>query len=99
MTSGPDDNNKLLERLLIEVRAALPELAARPATEAQLRKRVGSLLGVTGALPPERRPASVLVAELRGLELLVEQFPAPKVNELLQLILNALQPVIERHEG
>ena len=101
MTSGLDANNKLLERLLIEVRAALPELAARPATEAQLRKRVGNLLGASGALPlvPERRPASILVAELRGFELLVEQFPAAKVAELLQLILGSLQPVIERHEG
>jgi len=101
MTSGLDANNKLLERLLIEVRAALPELAARPATEAQLRKRVGNLLGATGPLPPvpSLRPATVLVAELRGLELLVEQFPAPKVAELLQLILGTLQPVIERHEG
>jgi adenylate cyclase len=101
MTSGLDANNKLLERLLIEVRAALPELASRPATEAQLRKRVGNLLGASGALPvaPERRPSSILVAELRGFEALVEQYPAPKVTELLQLILESLQPIIERHEG
>jgi adenylate cyclase len=101
MTGGSDSNEKLLERLLLEVRAALPELDARPATAAQLRKRIGNLLGVAGpvAAVPEKRAASVLVAELRGFEALTEQFPAAKVAELLRLVLSALQPVIERYEG
>ncbi len=101
MTIGLNSGNKLLERLLLEVRAALPELATRPATEAQLRKRVGSLIGDIGAVPTvaERRQASVLVAELRGFDLLVEQFSTAKVVDLLQRILASLQPVIERHEG
>lgn len=100
MTGGLDSNDKLLERLLLEVRAALPELDARPATAAQLRKRVSNLLGIVAA-PAEaaKRPATVLVAELRGFEALAEQFPAARVAELLRLILAALQPVVERHEG
>jgi adenylate cyclase len=101
MTEGLDSNEKLLERLLLEVRAALPELDARPATAAQLRRRVGNLLGAVAPVPAvaERRPATILVAELRGFEALVEQFPPARVAELLRLLLHALQPVIERHEG
>jgi adenylate cyclase len=100
MTDGLDSNEKLLERLLLEVRAALPELDTRPATAAQLRRRVGNLLGAAAPLPAaERRPATILVAELRGFEALVEQFPPARVAELLRLLLAALQPVIERHEG
>ena len=101
MTMGSDSSTKLLERILGEVRAALPELAGRPATDAQLRKRISRLLGATGAAPlqPERRAATVIVAELRGLNGLAERFSVPKVFDLLQLILTALQPIIERHEG
>lgn len=101
MTDGLDSNEKLLERVLLEVRAALPELDARPATAAQLRRRVGNLLGAAASVPAvaERRSATILVAELRGFEVLVEQFPPARVAELLRLLLNALQPVIERHEG
>lgn len=100
MAGGSDSNDKLLERLLLEVRAALPELDARPATAAQLRRRVASLLGVAhGPAAAERRAATVLVAELRGFEAMAEQFPAARVAELLRLILAALQPVVERHDG
>jgi adenylate cyclase len=101
MTDGVDSNEKLLERLLLEVRAALPELDARPATAAQLRRRVGNLLGVAAPMSAgaERRPVTILVAELRGFDALVEQFPPARVAELLRLLLNSLQPVIERHEG
>jgi adenylate cyclase len=83
------------------VRAALPELDSRPATAAQLRRRVGALLGSAASVPAvaERRPATILVAELRGFEALVEQFPPQRVAELLRQLLNTLQPVIERHEG
>ena len=101
MTEGLNSNEKLLERLLLEVRAALPELDARPATAAQLRRRVGNLLGLAPPVPAvaEKRAATILVAELRGFEALVEQYPPARVAELLQLLLSALQPVIERHEG
>jgi adenylate cyclase len=101
MTTGLAPDNKLLERLLTEVRAALPELAARPATEAQLRRRIGNLIGDSAALPalPERRAVSVLVAELRGFKALAEQHAPAKVAELLQRILSSLQPVIERLDG
>lgn len=101
MTDGVDSNEKLLERLLLEVRAALPELDARPATAAQLRRRVGNLLGVAAPMSAaaERRPVTILVAELRGFDALVEQFPPARVAELLRLLLGSLQPVIERHDG
>lgn len=101
MAGGLDSNDKLLERLLLEVRAAVPELDSRPATAAQLRKRVGNLLGVTASVPAvaEKRAATILVAELRGFEAMAEQFPPARVVELLQSILDALRPVVERHEG
>lgn len=100
MADGPDSNDKLLERLLLEVRAALPELDARPATAAQLRRRVGNLLGLAQEpTPGEKRAATILVAELRGFEAMAEQYPAAQVAELLRLILAELRPVVARHDG
>jgi adenylate cyclase len=101
MTTESGSGHKLLERVLLEVRAALPELAARPATEALLQKRVGALLAAADSQPTEsvRRPMSILVAEIRGVDALAEQYPAARVADLWQRILASLQPAIEHHGG
>ena len=101
MASGLQSSSELIERILAEVQAAIPEVVPRHAND-QLRKRLGRLLEGSGfsAMPtPERRALTVLVTELRGFDAVAEQHAPAAVVNLFNRYLAQMTGVIAQHGG
>ncbi len=97
MTKGEAE---LIERILGEVQAMLPE-ASLPQVEEQLRQRIGRLLGEPASHkhPAERRVLTALVAELRGFDAFAAQHEPTSVVNLFNRFLAQMNEVVARHGG
>lgn len=100
MSFGRQSGVGLIERILAEIHATFPTTSDSLGNE-KLRKRLSRLLDDSGYFtqPPERRPVTVLVTELRGFDAATEQQPPAAVINLFNRYLALMTEVIERHGG
>ncbi|HET8709915.1 MAG TPA: adenylate/guanylate cyclase domain-containing protein [Spongiibacteraceae bacterium] len=100
MASGVQTSNELIERILAEVQATVPESLSRHSTE-QLRKRLGGILEGSGyrSLPSERRALTVVVTELRGFDAIAERHEPSVVVNLFNRYLAQMSDIIVRRGG
>ncbi|MFT3928882.1 MAG: adenylate/guanylate cyclase domain-containing protein [Spongiibacteraceae bacterium] len=92
--------SELIERILAEVRATLPQVLS-PQINEQLRQRLGHALTESGAreYPAERRLLTAIVAELRGFDDFAAQYEPTSVINLFNRYLTQMSEVVARHGG
>jgi adenylate cyclase len=100
MASGVKSSTELVERILAEMHATIPQFLPPLVTE-QLRKRLSGVLEESGyrEFPSERRVLTVLVAELRGFDALAEQSEPIAVINLFNRYLAQMSDVVAHHGG
>lgn len=100
MVGGVKNETDLIERILVEVQATIPETLPTQANE-QLRKRITGIVGksVNRESLSERRVLTIVVAELRGFDTFSEQHEPVTVINLFNRYLAQMSEVVARHGG
>lgn len=100
MAGGVRSSTELIERVLAEVMATLPQSLSRQNSEL-LRKRLGRVLEESGyrSLPSERRALSALVTELHGFDAIAAHHEPGVVINLFNRYLAQMSDVVASHGG